>query len=132
MKALTLIISLAFSVNSFSQTATEFYNRGVNKFKLEDYLGAIADFNIGIELNPKDEMTYYNRGNSKSKLGDHRGAITDYNIAIDLNPKYASAYLNRGILKFIIKQKNSGCLDLSKAGELGKDEAYDLIKKFCQ
>jgi len=28
-------------------------------------------------------------------------------------------------------QKDSGCLDLSKAGELGKFEGYEAIKKYC-
>ena len=28
-------------------------------------------------------------------------------------------------------QKNSGCLDLSKAGELGHFDAYDVIKDYC-
>jgi hypothetical protein len=27
--------------------------------------------------------------------------------------------------------KNGGCLDLSKAGELGDSIAYDAIKDFC-
>jgi hypothetical protein len=30
-----------------------------------------------------------------------------------------------------IGDKNGGCLDLSKAGELGIEKAYEIIKKFC-
>jgi len=28
-------------------------------------------------------------------------------------------------------QKDSGCLDLSKAEELGHSEAYEAIEKYC-
>jgi hypothetical protein len=28
-------------------------------------------------------------------------------------------------------QKEDGCLDLTKAGELGLAQAYELIKKIC-
>ncbi|MCH8014820.1 MAG: tetratricopeptide repeat protein, partial [Candidatus Dadabacteria bacterium] len=69
--------------------------------------------------------------NAKKNLGDHRGAIQDYNKAIQLNPNYALAYYNRGIVKIHLGQKDSGCLDLSKAGEMGFFQAYDAIKQYC-
>jgi len=31
----------------------------------------------------------------------------------------------------LLGQKDSGCLDLSKAGELGYFKAYETIKKYC-
>lgn len=44
--------------------------------------------------------------------------------------KNAVAYFNRGISKLIIGEKNSGCLDLSKAGELGND-VYEILSDYC-
>ena len=74
---------------------------------------------------------YYKSGCDKLELKDFRGAIQDYNKAIELNPKYALAYNNRGMAKIALGQKDSGCLDLSKAGELGYMDAYDAIKEYC-
>jgi hypothetical protein len=34
--------------------------------------------------------------------------------------------------KILLGLTNSGCLDLSKAGELGYKEAYEMIKKYCK
>ena len=58
--------------------------------------------------------------------------IQDYNKAIELNPDFADAYYNRGIAKYDLGDKNGSCLDWSKAGELGDETAYDLIKEHCQ
>jgi tetratricopeptide (TPR) repeat protein len=74
---------------------------------------------------------YFNRAFDKANLEDDRGAIDDYSKAIELNPNDTMAYYNRGISKLILGQKDEGCVDLSKAGELGYYEAYDMIKKFC-
>ena len=75
---------------------------------------------------------FFEKGIAKSNLGDYKGAIQDYNKAIELDPNLAEAYLNRGVAKILHGKIYSGCLDLSKAGELGNMEAYDLIKKYCQ
>ena len=74
---------------------------------------------------------YFNSGNAKANLKDYRGAILDFNKAIELNPKLASAYLGRGLAKILLGQKDDGCLDLSKAGELGEASAYETIKELC-
>jgi len=74
---------------------------------------------------------YFNLGYAKSGLKDYKGAIQDLNKAIELNPKFADAYINRGIAKITSGQKDDGCLDLSKAGELGYAEAYEAIKEYC-
>jgi len=50
---------------------------------------------------------------------------------IGLNPSDAEAYYGRGVAKIGLGQKDSGCLDLSKAGELGYSVAYKAIKRYC-
>ena len=42
------------------------------------------------------------------------------------------AYLIRGYAKIRLGQKDDGCLDLSKAGELGSAEVYEIIKQYCK
>ena len=41
------------------------------------------------------------------------------------------AYWRRGTAKIRLGLKESGCLDFSKAGELGEQEAYNEINKYC-
>lgn len=111
----------------------EFYsNRAIIKLIIKDYAGVITDFTKIIELDPKSSNAYFNRGIAKGNLKDFRGAIADYNKVIEIMPKNAEAYQNRGLAKIKIGMKDSGCLDLSKAGEFGEAKAYDLIKLLCQ
>ena len=44
---------------------------------------------------------------------------------------YADLYYWRGKAELKLDQKDNGCLDLSKAGELGLSKAYDAIKHLC-
>ena len=109
-----------------------YWNRGLTKYTLHNYPGAIADYNKVIELDPKDVKAYYNRGLVKANILGHRGAMADFSKVIELDPKDAKAYYNRGLAKLELGQKDSGCLDLSKAGVLGNAEAYEMISKHCK
>ena len=92
----------------------------------------IITLTLSISSYSQTAIEYYKRGNAKEKLQDYTGAIADYTKAIELNPKDPSAYYNRGLAKIDLSQKDSGCLDLSKAGEWGAERAYEMIKKYCQ
>lgn len=105
-------------------------NRGTCKRNMQDFIGAIQDYNKAIEIDPTHSMQFSARAFAKSQLGDYRGAIQDYNKTLELSPKDASSYFNRGLVRIQIKDLD-GCLDLSKAGELGFVGAYDAIRKFC-
>lgn len=114
------------------KNSVTYYFRGRAKFELKDFIGAIADYSIAIELNPKNPQdTYMLRAVAKCELKDFRGAIADCSKEIVLNPKDNYAYYFRGIAKINVGQKDSACLDWSKAGELGEADAYEMIKKYC-
>jgi Flp pilus assembly protein TadD len=106
------------------------------KANLKDYRGAIADYNKAQELIVNDaeglELIYVTRGYAKDQLADYTGAISDYNKVIELNKTNAEIYCCRGICNLRLHNKESGCLDLSKAGELGYTQAYEFISKFCK
>jgi tetratricopeptide (TPR) repeat protein len=109
-----------------------YVQRGDAKSNLNDYRGAIADYSIAIEQAPKAFYSYFKRGNAKYLLQDYFGAIFDYTKDLENYPKDEASYYNRGLAYIYIHQINSGCMDLSKAGELGDAKAYDAIKKYCQ
>ena len=113
-------------------------NEGTAKARLRDgssrsydYSAAISDMNHAAALYPAFPYTYYNLGNLYCLSGDMPEAIMQYTKAIDLYPRLGEAYYNRGLVLIYLKDKEKGCLDLSKAGELGLDEAYSVIGKYC-
>ncbi len=106
--------------------------RGKYKSKLGDLRGAIQDFNKALEYNSVDSEVYYLRAMSKQDLDDLNGCIVDLDRAIEINPKDASYYIQRGLVFLKIGMTERGCLDLSKAGELGYGSVYEIITEFCK
>lgn len=108
-----------------------FFARGNVKMKLQDYYGAVDDYTAAIAINENFVDAYFNRGKAKQFLQAYQDAINDCTKIIQINPKNADAYSMRGILRIEFGDLKNGCLDLSKAGELGDLKAYELIKENC-
>lgn len=95
-----------------------------------DYRLVKEDLDRVIALVPDFAYAYFNRGNVSVKLSDYKSAIVDYTRAIELNDRFAEAYFNRGLARMYTGNVNEGAADLSKAGELGLFQAYNVMKRF--
>jgi hypothetical protein len=82
----------------------------LQKKEIQDQPGATADFKKTIEYS--NQKILDNRIDSKSP-----------------NLQYYRYY--RGLARIALGQKDDGCLDLSKAGEFGYEDAYEMIKTYC-
>jgi tetratricopeptide (TPR) repeat protein len=111
--------------------ADAFFARGNVKMKLQDYYGAISDYTAAIGVNENYIEAYFNRGKAKQMLQAYEDAINDCSKIIQINPRSIDAYYMRGILRIDFGDLKNGCLDLSKAGELGDLKAYEAIKEKC-
>lgn len=81
------LVKAAFdkAIETDPKDALAYRDRGIAKYYIDDYKGAIADINKSLELDPKDALAYSSRGYAKSKLGDNEGAIADWDKAIELD-----------------------------------------------
>lgn len=119
------------AIEKNAKFADAFFSRGNVKMKLQDYYGAIADYTSAITINENYIEAYFNRGKAKQFLQAYEDAINDCSKIIQINPKNVDAYYMRGILRLNFGDMKNGCLDLSKAGELGDLKAYETIKEKC-
>ena len=97
-----------------------------------DYSEAIGDMKAAQQLIPDIPYVYYNLGNLYCLSSEHIQSIENYTKAISLYPYMGDAYFNRGLVLIYLKDKEKGCIDLSRAGELGIQDAYSVIKKYCE
>ncbi|MBQ2112219.1 MAG: tetratricopeptide repeat protein [Bacteroidales bacterium] len=97
-----------------------------------DYTDAIDDMNRAAEIVPDLPYVYFNLGNLYCLSSEHVTSIENYTKAIELYPYMGDAYFNRGLVLIYLKDKEKGCIDLSRAGELGVQDAYGVIKKYCE
>lgn len=105
-------------------------NRLKSTQRVYSYNEAIEDARKAIELSPNVAQFRYNLGNVLCLNGDYVAAIEAYTQAIDMNPFIGEAYFNRGIVQIHLKDTKTGCLDISKAGELGITSAYEILNRF--
>ena len=93
-----------------------------------------------------DNVALWERGNQAYIDGDFASALSNYS-AIENSGNYSARlyynmgnayfkqnmlgkailYYNRALVQIFLKDTRKGCLDLSKAGELGIEGAYDLL-----
>ncbi len=114
--------------NTGNTTKTVIKERSDTRY---DYSAAIDDMLSGARLAPDFPYTYYNLGNLYALSDDLPAAVSNYSKALELFPYIGEAYYNRGLVLIFLKDKEKGCMDISKAGELGISDAYGVIKKYC-
>ncbi len=95
-----------------------------------DYKEAISDIRKAIALHPTLAYSHYNLATLLTLSGELPQAYDEYSEAIRLYPNFAEAYYNRGMIQIMMKDNNKGVLDLSKAGELGIESAYEVLKRY--
>ena len=97
-----------------------------------DYSEALADMEAAAALLPSFPYIQFNLGNLYCLSSRFVEAIDSYDKAIRLYPWLGSAYFNRGLVLIYLKDKEKGCIDLSRAGELGVEDAYSVIGRYCE
>ena len=97
-----------------------------------EYTDAVEDMKRAAEIVPDLPYAYYNLGNLYCLSSEYVNSIDNYTKAIELYPYMGDAFFNRGLVLIYLKDKEKGCIDLSRAGELGVNDAYGVIKKYCE
>lgn len=97
-----------------------------------DYSEAIADLLAAKELLPDIPYLYYDLGNLYCLSTELISSLENYDKAISIYPYMGDAFYNRGLVLIYLKDKEKGCIDLSRAGELGIPDAYSVINKYCK
>lgn len=90
----------------------------------------MRDYDYVINHLPDFSFAYYNKANMLCLQQDFKAAISYYSQAIAADSDFAEAYFNRGLTYIYINETDKGIKDLSKAGELGIYQAYNLISRF--
>jgi len=72
------------AVQRDSTNGNNFAYRGMAKYYMKDFKGAVSDYNKAVKLIPDYGEVYDLRGVAKGELGDKTGACEDWNKAFEL------------------------------------------------
>ena len=110
------------------------YNdRGTIYLVTKDYEKALSDFNKLIEKGTDyPAVAYFNKAESLKELNRFEEAIKNYNIVISVDNKDARAYFKKGIAFSKMGNKDSACISLKIAKNLGDPEAGKEIESTCK
>ena len=97
-----------------------------------DYTEALQDMEAAAALLPSFPYIQFNLGNLYCLSSRFVQAIESYDKALRLYPWLGNAYFNRGLVLIYLKDKEKGCIDLSRAGELGVEGSYEVISRYCE
>jgi len=89
----------------------------------------LMDYDQVIHRLPDFAFAYYNKANILCRQKDYEAAIRNYAEAIRADSDFAEAYFNRGLTYIFIGKHEEGMKDLSRAGELGIYQAYNIITR---
>lgn len=73
--------------------AMVFSQRGLDKYQLKDYSGAVTEFTKAINAQPKNQNFYTMRGTAYEDMGNDNEAEKDFRKTLELLPNdFVSAY----------------------------------------
>ncbi|KAG2452817.1 hypothetical protein HYH02_002163 [Chlamydomonas schloesseri] len=106
--------------------------RGTARALRRDLAGAVEDFGVAIEVEPRYADSWKRRGQARSALGDNEGALADLQKAIDLAPLFggpdsaqsrAECYVEKGMIYQKMRDYRRACRELQQAVKLDGSNA---------
>jgi len=73
-----------------------YYSRAGFKMKIDDFQGALKDYNLAIKKDPDFKEAFFNRGILHNKMGAYKEAIKDFKRALEYNFWEYESYYNIG------------------------------------
>ena len=132
------MIDFISSIENNVQTLT-MDDKGTTRARVRDQVSRTYDYSEAIEdmlaadrILPGVPYVYFNLGNLYCLSSKFVESVDNYTKAINIYPYMGDAYYNRGLVLIYLKDKEKGCIDLSRAGELGVGDAYSVISKYCE
>lgn len=116
---------------TFYKMSTVYNNKAYCLVKMDKASEALPLVSKALELDKSEAYIWDTRGEIYFKLAEYEKCIKDMDKAISIEESENSYYI-RGLAKIKLGKKAEGCKDLSKAGELGKTEAYKAISENCK
>ncbi|EAR16456.1 TPR repeat protein [Robiginitalea biformata HTCC2501] len=113
-----------------AKIATVYNNKAYALVKLGKIQEALPFVETALEMDKSEWFIWDTRGEIHYELGNYKESISDLTKAIKIEENEHSYYL-RGMAQIKIGLNKMGCIDLSKAGQLGNDKAYEEIEKYC-
>jgi tetratricopeptide (TPR) repeat protein len=108
--------------------STVYNNKAYCLVGLENYTDALPLVNKALELDKSEAYIWDTRGEIYYKLKQYQKCVSDMNNAI-LIKESANSYYYRGLAQLKLGKKTLGCKDLSKASDLGKEEATKSLRE---
>ncbi|RIA10191.1 tetratricopeptide repeat protein [Flavobacteriaceae bacterium MAR_2010_72] len=110
--------------------ATLYNNKAYTYVKLKNFKEALSLVTKALNLNKNTWYIWDTRAEIYLNTEEYKKAIDDATKAIQIH-EHSNSFFIRGMAHIKLNNRELGCKDLSRAGELGKKEAYDEIKKHC-
>lgn len=110
---------------------TVYNNIAYNFIRLKQYDRARPYIEKALVLDQEREYIWDTKGELEYHLGNYNESLNAMDKAIKIKPN-GNSYLYRGLSKIKLNKKTEGCSDLSKAINLGKNEATSFKVKYCK
>ena len=95
--------------------STALTNRGWDFYLRKNYVGAMADFNAAISLDPQKGDAFANRGLLNLERREYKRAVADFSEAMRLDPKDATGVYGRSLAESKLGQIVGSRADLERA-----------------
>src|SRR6185503_7339619 len=135
--AVGVLIAFPFSTSAQKpQSAKKYVKQGLERFGRNDIVGAIAEYDRAINVDPTYAEAYLNRGKARRAAGDLDGAIEDFELTAGLAPALATnnhditgAYLNRGYIRSNRMDIEGALADFDHAIKYNPNDAEAYFKR---
>ena len=93
-------------------------NRADAKEQLEDWDGAVADYQTALGIDPQNPGLYRDLGWARLQMKDYQAVVTVLDKAIELDPRSAWSFQHRGIAWARLKNYDTALADYNRSLEL--------------
>lgn len=116
-----------------NEDAGSYFNRGITRYDMRNYAGAIDDFTQVISIRPS-AAAYNCRGVTWAEMDNYADALQDFGHAIRLDARLFAARCNRGALRIDFRDYAGAINDLEMAVEIHPESAipYFYLGQACQ